>query len=322
MTKNQPVFSVIIPAHNSAQFIRETLESVRAQTFQDFEVIVVDDGSTDNTWQAIQGCAGWFPGRFCSIRVEPPQSKGPGGARNLGIHQAKGEFVAFLDSDDLWVAEHLARAHEAFLRHGKAAGLFAGLSQVLGTGKPLHECPWPLSHPQPASAQLLQTCYFQTSSVCVQRDLLLQIGGFAEALTCYEDWLLFLQLSKRTLFVHSPCVESMFRRRDDSVTTSSRRMSQAMYRDRIKACLIAERSGAWTGDESRAMREYFVRNRAGELADYLCALDFDRMQWVVKALLASGWSGWRYWLPIFGRGAWQFARRGARKVARSVLPRS
>ncbi|HPC54310.1 MAG TPA: glycosyltransferase family A protein [Verrucomicrobiota bacterium] len=317
-----PCFSVVIPAHNSAAFISQALESVRAQTFQDFEVIVVDDGSTDNTWQAIQGCAGWFPGRFCSIRVEPSQNKGPAGARNLAIRQAKGEFVAFLDSDDLWVPEHLARAKAAFRQNGGKAGLFAGRGQILGSTRFMHESVWPSAEPQPASPELLHACYFPLPSVCVRRALLLAVGGFAEQLVCHEDWLLYLQLSKLTCFIHSPAVECVIRRRSISVTTAVARMSQPMYRDRIKACLFAERSGNWSRGELRAMREPFIQNRSAELADYLCALDFDRMLWVVKGLLASGWSGWRYWLSILGRGTWQFVRRGGRKVVRSAFAQS
>ena len=310
------LFSVIIPAYNSASFIGQALESVYAQTLQDFELIVVDDGSTDNTWEIIQAWKRQFGNVLVADRHS--ENRGPAAARNAGIRKAKGEFVAFLDSDDLWVPDHLAHAREAFLCHGRRAGLFAGLTRVLNTERALFEFPWPPPPPQPASSHLLQTCYFQTSTVCVQRDLLIEIGGFAERLTCHEDWLLFLKLSKRTLFVHSPCVESIFRRRDGSVTALGTQMSRPMYRDRIKAYLMAEQSGAWSAVELSAMREPFIRDRAGELADYLCSFDALRVWRAATGLMLSGWLGKKMWLSIVGRGFHQFARRGYKKVTRAL----
>jgi len=314
-----PCFSVVIPAHNSAAFISEALESVRAQTFQDFEVIVVDDGSTDNTWQAIQGCAGWFPGRFCSIRVEPPQNKGPAGARNLGIRQAKGEFVAFLDSDDLWVPEHLAHAYDAFHSH-KEAGVFVGQGD-LGGNRLYHSIrnfTWPGPRPQEASSQLLRGCYFPLPSLCVRRDLLLALGGFREDLVCNEDWLLYLFLWKRTLFVHSPTVECQIRRREESASGSGRQMSKAMYRDWIKAYLILAQSGMWANGELQVMRDGFIRGRAKDLADYLCGFSLDQARWMVGAMLQTGLGGRRVWLPVLQHGFAQFLRRGIQKARRSL----
>jgi len=314
-----PCFSVVIPAHNSAAFISQALESVRAQTFQDFEVIVVDDGSTDNTWQAIQGCAGWFPGRFCSIRVEPSQNKGPAGARNLGIRQAKGEFVAFLDSDDLWVPEHLAHAYDAFHSH-KEAGAFVGQGD-LGGNRLYHSIrnfTWPGPEPQEASSQLLRGCYFPLPSLCVRRDLLLALGGFREDLVCNEDWLLYLFLWKKTLFVHSPTVECQIRRREESASSSGRQMSKAMYRDWIKAYLAAEHSDLWSESDLRLMRENCIAGRAKELADYLCGWQLARARWMAGPMLKTGLAGRKIWMPVFLWGVGQFVHRGIRKGMRKV----
>jgi glycosyltransferase involved in cell wall biosynthesis len=94
-----PLVSVVIPAYNAARWIAETLESVLAQTFQDFEVIVVDDGSTDDTAAIVA--------RFARARYIRKQSGGPASARNVGIRAAQGEYVAFVDSDDLWSPDKL-----------------------------------------------------------------------------------------------------------------------------------------------------------------------------------------------------------------------
>jgi len=89
------LFSVIIPTYNRAELLRIALDSVFAQTFTDYEVIVIDDGSTDGTWEELQPLGS-------RIHVLRQQNAGPGAARNLGVAQARGDYVAFLDSDDLW----------------------------------------------------------------------------------------------------------------------------------------------------------------------------------------------------------------------------
>ncbi|MCS7063994.1 MAG: glycosyltransferase family 2 protein, partial [Methylacidiphilales bacterium] len=97
-----PKFSVIIPTYNRAPLLKQTLDSVLNQSFLDYEIIIVDDGSTDDTWQYLQ-----------SLRVKVTyyrqDNKGPAAARNLGAQHASGDYLAFLDSDDLW--------HPDTLRH-------------------------------------------------------------------------------------------------------------------------------------------------------------------------------------------------------------
>ncbi len=95
-----PRISVVIPTYNRARYVAEAVESVFAQTFKDYEVIVVDDGSTDNTKEVLDP----YMGRIRYVRQE---NRGVGAARNRGISEARGEFVAFLDSDDVWEVEAL-----------------------------------------------------------------------------------------------------------------------------------------------------------------------------------------------------------------------
>ena len=97
-----PKISVVIPTYNRADLISETLDSVLAQTYRDFEVIVVDDGSTDDTIKLLSKYGQ-------DIRIIGQENQGAGSARNTGIREAKGEFIAFLDSDDLWLPKKLER---------------------------------------------------------------------------------------------------------------------------------------------------------------------------------------------------------------------
>ncbi|MDH3443864.1 MAG: glycosyltransferase family 2 protein [Deltaproteobacteria bacterium] len=95
-----PFVSVIIPAFNSGRFIRETLDSVLHQTYKRLEIIVVDDGSTDNTQQCVEGY-------HSSVRYFRKDNGGVGSARNAGLRAGSGDYIAFLDHDDLWLPEKL-----------------------------------------------------------------------------------------------------------------------------------------------------------------------------------------------------------------------
>src|SRR5215467_1463918 len=104
-----PSVSVIIPAYNTARYIGEALDSVFGQTYRDFEVIVINDGSPDT--EALEAVLRPYLDRIVYLKQE---NRGPAAARNLGIHQARGEYIAFLDSDDCWVEEYLARQMSMF----------------------------------------------------------------------------------------------------------------------------------------------------------------------------------------------------------------
>ena len=126
-----PRISVVIPVHNRVDLIRETLQSVAAQTYRDFEVIVVDDGSTDGTPQIL---AEFLP----DIRIIQQAHAGQGGAtaRNAGIRVATGEFIAFLDSDDLWLPQKLERQVTEFQRAPELAWSYTDMEafdSVTGT---------------------------------------------------------------------------------------------------------------------------------------------------------------------------------------------
>ncbi|MEO0591508.1 MAG: glycosyltransferase family 2 protein [Pseudomonadota bacterium] len=120
---NAPTFSVIIPAYNATNTLRSTIESVLGQTFEDFEVVVVDDGSSDDTVRVALGMAAEDP----RVRVVSQSNEGVSSARNFGAELAKGRLLAFLDADDQWSPEKLAR-HKAL--HDADPLLDASFAQV------------------------------------------------------------------------------------------------------------------------------------------------------------------------------------------------
>ena len=107
---NLPLISVIVPVHNGERFLSETLVSALSQTFPDFELIIVDDGSSDRSPRLIED----FLARDARVRAARQLNSGVAAARNRGIAEARGEFIATLDADDLWRPQKLEKQVLAF----------------------------------------------------------------------------------------------------------------------------------------------------------------------------------------------------------------
>jgi len=116
-----PAVSIILPTYNRASFLPEALSSIRAQTWEDWELIVVDDGSSDGTAEVVrERTAGWSQ----PVRYVYQENQGVAGARNTGLDLATGRYIAFYDSDDLWLPHHLRRCVEALDAHPQVDWVF------------------------------------------------------------------------------------------------------------------------------------------------------------------------------------------------------
>ncbi|HEY4124800.1 MAG TPA: glycosyltransferase family A protein, partial [Rhizomicrobium sp.] len=122
-----PIFSVVIPVFNRAHLLERALSSVLNQSFQDFEIIVVDDGSKDDPERVVQAIAD------SRIRFVRQENMGGGAARNTGIDLAQGRYIAFLDSDDQFLPHHL-KAVKAMLDRGPGLAAYARMSVDRGNG--------------------------------------------------------------------------------------------------------------------------------------------------------------------------------------------
>lgn len=144
---NKPTVSVVIPTYNRAKYVTETIDSVLSQSYTDYEIIVVDDGSTDNTREALAPY-------MDRIRYIHQQNSGVSAARNRGIKAARGKWIAFLDSDDIWLPEKLAvqikdiSKYPGVCLHTTNAGLYrerigreVNLFDFTGFSKELSEMP-------------------------------------------------------------------------------------------------------------------------------------------------------------------------------------
>ena len=213
--------SVIIPTYNCAQYITEAVESVLNQTYKDFEIIVVDDGSTDNTKEVIKPYLN-------KIKYIYQQNSGPSAARNRGIKEAKGEYIAFLDADDIWLAQKL-ELQIKFMEKEKEVGLIFS-DMILFNEKGIIKNSFlkeklffnklsikPLSSTEKVIYDnvfnaLLQENFIPTNTVIVKKECFNKVGFFDKTLFSVEDrdmWLrigLFYDIG----FINFPLVLTRF----------------------------------------------------------------------------------------------------------------
>jgi len=187
--RDNPIISVVIPTYNRKEALARAVSSVVAQSWAQWELIVVDDGSTDNTEEAL-----WPFSDPRILYVRHTENRGGSAARNSGISRARGEYVAFLDSDDEWFPEKLAEDVAAFSRPGVGL-VYCGKELVDPDGRVLlRRIP---SLEGELYRQLLAHDFIGSCSrVAVRRDILEAIGGFDENLPARQDWDLWVRAAK------------------------------------------------------------------------------------------------------------------------------
>ncbi len=183
-----PKVSVIIPTHNREKYISRALESVLGQTFRDYEIIVVDDGSTDSTPDILKS----FNGR---IKYVCQRKQGSGAARNRGIQEAKGEYIAFLDSDDYWVPEKLEEQVKVLDAHKNVGIVYARMPIVNEKGERLGTKPAGVSGRN--FKELLEVWGdIPTSTVLTRRECFDRAGMFDTTLITMQDIDMWLRIAR------------------------------------------------------------------------------------------------------------------------------
>ena len=183
-----PAVSVVIPTFNRKRFLVQALESVQGQTFTDFEIIVVDDGSSDGTGERIAGFAG--------VRVIRQENRGVSSARNAGIASSSGELIAFLDSDDLWKPEKLA-CQVAFHREHPRARISQTEEVWIRNGRRANPKKKHRKHGGWIFRECLPLCIVSPSAVMMNRVLFGEVGLFDESLPACEDYDMWLRVASR-----------------------------------------------------------------------------------------------------------------------------
>jgi GT2 family glycosyltransferase len=236
-----PTISVVIPCYNAERYIAATIESVLAQEHPGLELIVVDDGSKDGSVDLV--CR-----LFPQVRIERQANAGVAAARNRGIGLARGDYIAFVDADDIWLPGKLA-ATLALIQATPGCRMGYTAWQV-----------WPSTEPRPSGAdltalaaaagntaqwcgasgwiypELLLDCVVWTSTVLVQRSLFDEVGMFDISLRVGEDYDLWLRLSRVTPIVRVARPFAMYRIHPASITKT---MPTANYRARVIGSALA-----------------------------------------------------------------------------------
>lgn len=194
-TVSNQMFSVVIPAYNSVLSITETIESVLAQSWKHFEVLVVDDGSTDATPDIVHD----FERRDSRVRLVrcPSRFGRPAGPRNIGIRQSTGDYIAFLDSDDVWKVDKLAN-DAAYLAANPVAFLYSGCEYFIGR---LDNIVAVLDPPQ-IGPMIMFRNLVMIQTVCIDRRLFLEQNLFFDEdprLRGIEDYHFILETYLRKL---------------------------------------------------------------------------------------------------------------------------
>jgi glycosyltransferase involved in cell wall biosynthesis len=213
--------SVIIPAYNAQEFIKETIDSAIHQTYPEVEIIVVDDGSTDNTPKILSGYGE-------KIKVIRQPNSGRSVANNKGIASAKGSWIAFLDADDTWMPQKISRQLELCSDYviSHTDSYFIG-NNIEGNVRRSS-----LTRPFYGDVlrELLVTNFISKSTVLARRDVILQYGCFDESYDCVIDWPLWLKIcaDHKLGYVLEPLTN--YRVHSESATMKSRRTLPAHIR--------------------------------------------------------------------------------------------
>ena len=216
--------SVVIPAYNSAEYIAETLESVLAQTFHDYEIIVINDGSTDAE-QLEKALAPYLH----LIRYIKQENRGPSAARNVGISKAAGRYIAFLDSDDRWLPTHLEEQLH-LLESDSMLGLVYADGIVTVRDAPVRTCFEINRQNRPVTFEMLvqEDCTVVTSATVAKREALLQAGLFDERFRHCEDFELWARVLLCGFRVDYACQIQIVHRSGIGLSADSESMKRSL----------------------------------------------------------------------------------------------
>lgn len=212
-----PSVSVIIPTYNRARLIGEAIASVLAQTYADFELIVVDDGSTDDTEMVVRE---FTDSRLIYVKQE---NRGRSHARNRALNLARGRYIAFLDSDDLYLPDKLALQVRYLDSHPRVGMIYTSAYCIDYSGNALHE-----KYVASVSGKIYKSIAFfrpvtiTLPTVMARRELFSKAGGFDERMYRFEDTDMWRRLSKETIIAALPEFTCKLRTHTDNSLAAQR----------------------------------------------------------------------------------------------------
>ena len=192
MSDEKPEVSVIIPTYNRANLIGRSIQSVLNQTYQEFEIIVVDDGSTDNTEYVVKG---FDDARIRYVRYQ--ENRGGSAARNAGIKIASGDYIAFQDSDDEWLPEKLEKQMVIFKSASVKVGVvYTGFWRIQNNKKKYIPSSAITKKSGNVYKSILNRNFITTQSAVIKKEVFKKTGMFDERIPAFQDWDLWIRISK------------------------------------------------------------------------------------------------------------------------------
>jgi glycosyltransferase involved in cell wall biosynthesis len=224
MEKNNPLVSIIMPAYNAEKFISKSIESVLQQTYQNWELLVVNDGSKDNTSSIVK----LF--NYTRIKLIEQENGGVSKARNTGIANSTGEFIAFLDSDDLWLKDKL-EIQVKYMRNNQNIVLSYGdYLSFIEDGKIIENKQLYPFKIKDLKQRLLVFNFIATLTVMVKSDVLKATGGFDTELFGPEDWDLWIKISQKGDIGYIKENLAMYREHEGGISKNKKRQLGEEYK--------------------------------------------------------------------------------------------
>jgi len=224
-----PKISVIIPAYNAEKTIKKTIKSVLNQTLADFELIVINPNSSDSTSNIISQIQDSRLQVFNYLQANVAVN------RNRGFSHAKGEFITFLDADDLWTPDKLEAQYTALVENPQAAVVYSWTNCVDETGKFIRRCGRSILTGDVFSHLLLANFIVSGSNVMIRKPALIEVGGFDESLTNAEDLDMWLRLATKYEFIPVQKVQVFYRISTHSKSFNVLRMEKSLLKVYDKA---------------------------------------------------------------------------------------
>jgi glycosyltransferase involved in cell wall biosynthesis len=200
-----PLISVVIPVYNGEKTIKETIESVLNQTFQDFELIVINDGSQDATVGIVEGI------QDPRLKLFSYPNAGQATSRNRGVSQAVGKYIAFLDADDLWTTDKLEAQLQALQANPQAAVAYSWTNFIDESSQFLRRGSYVTATGDVFKNLLVVNFLENGSNPLIRAEALAEVGEFDASLTPAEDWDMWLRLAARYQFVAVPSPQVLYR---------------------------------------------------------------------------------------------------------------
>lgn len=233
---NRPAVSVVIPVYNQQPYVEEAVRSILAQTFTDFELVAIDDGSTDASLQILQRLAV----DDVRMRVYTQENRGRSATRNRGVELARADLVAMMDPDDISSPERLALQHAYMTAHPECVALGAQFESVCMEGLTLFDSDVPLDH-DTIEARLLEDdgqALHQSVSM-FRRAVCVDIGGYDIRYASGEDADLFLRMALKGKLANLSDVLLRYRQHPKSTFNTPGRPEYALSLERMQAAWIA-----------------------------------------------------------------------------------